>query len=613
MIDYPMLKEQPTSREMVDVFKGYNRNLRIKEGEFSDMENLSSDCYPVLAVRKQRGTLVDINNLGAGEKPREGKLTGVVRTDRWGIMYTQGPNMYMRGVWNSPIQLELNDEAKRFVMMGSVLVVLPDMKWVGLNLPTTLYGPCGVWAEKTTGEVKFELCDVNGKAYSGATASATAPESPANLALWIDTSAEPHSLKQYSAATETWVTVTATYVKISGLASGVTSNSWVHDLEKYDGVRISGITTAGATDLNCDTVLWGKDGGSIVVPGIIDETLTQDCGTAGAIRIERRVPVMDYVVEAGNRLWGCRYGKNADGDFVNEIYATELGDFKNWNCFMGISTDSWVGSVGSQGDFTGAAVIGGNPVFYKADMKHTVWISDTGAHRITSTPCEGVKRGCGDSVATIDGVAIYKSPRSFCMDDGSGPVDIGQCFAGAEYSSAVGCACGHKYYVSVLGDDDKRHLFVYDADKKVWHREDDFMAISFAKSGNVMLAIGEDAEKILVMGVDSDWGSEDKMEGAIRWMAQTGEIGIDSPDRKYISRLTLRLSMEVDAELTIYAQYDMEPEWVALGSIRGTSLRSFSLPVRPRRCDHLRLRFEGVGDVKLYSITKTIEEGSEYP
>ena len=103
------------------------------------------------------------------------------------------------------------------------------------------------------------------------------------------------------------------------------------------------------------------------------------------------------------------------------------------------------------------------------------------------------------------------------------------------------------------------------------------------------------------------------MEGPVSWMAETGEIGLDEPGRKYISRLTLRLSMEVGAELTVYARYDTEPEWVALGSIRGTGLQSFSLPLRLRRCDHLQLRREGVGDVKLYSITKTIQEGSEYP
>ena len=52
---YPKLKEIPTSRELVDVFKGYNHNLRIGDGEFYDMTNLSSDNYPVLSPRKQRG------------------------------------------------------------------------------------------------------------------------------------------------------------------------------------------------------------------------------------------------------------------------------------------------------------------------------------------------------------------------------------------------------------------------------------------------------------------------------------------------------------------------------------------------------------------------------
>ena len=36
----PELIELSTSREMVDVFGGYNHNLRIGEGEFYDMTNL---------------------------------------------------------------------------------------------------------------------------------------------------------------------------------------------------------------------------------------------------------------------------------------------------------------------------------------------------------------------------------------------------------------------------------------------------------------------------------------------------------------------------------------------------------------------------------------------
>ena len=52
---YPQLKELPTSREMIDVFRGYNHNLRISNGEFFNMKNMTSDHYPVLSPRGKRG------------------------------------------------------------------------------------------------------------------------------------------------------------------------------------------------------------------------------------------------------------------------------------------------------------------------------------------------------------------------------------------------------------------------------------------------------------------------------------------------------------------------------------------------------------------------------
>ena len=51
---YPQLKVQAATRKTVDVFRGYNHNLRIGEGEFFDMQNLTSDHYPVLSPRKNR-------------------------------------------------------------------------------------------------------------------------------------------------------------------------------------------------------------------------------------------------------------------------------------------------------------------------------------------------------------------------------------------------------------------------------------------------------------------------------------------------------------------------------------------------------------------------------
>ena len=47
---------------MVDVFKGYNHNLRIGDGEFFDMKNMTSDHYPVLSPRGKRGLYASPNN-----------------------------------------------------------------------------------------------------------------------------------------------------------------------------------------------------------------------------------------------------------------------------------------------------------------------------------------------------------------------------------------------------------------------------------------------------------------------------------------------------------------------------------------------------------------------
>ena len=54
-MEYPTLNVKEKSRQMTDSFLGYNHNLRIGDSEFFDMENLTSDFYPVLSPRGARG------------------------------------------------------------------------------------------------------------------------------------------------------------------------------------------------------------------------------------------------------------------------------------------------------------------------------------------------------------------------------------------------------------------------------------------------------------------------------------------------------------------------------------------------------------------------------
>jgi hypothetical protein len=94
-------------------------------------------------------------------------------------------------------------------------------------------------------------------------------------------------------------------------------------------------------------------------------------------------------------------------------------------------------------------------------------------------------------------------------------------------------------------------------------------------------------------------------------MAETGTLGIYTPDKKYVSRLTVRMSLALGTRVHFYAQYDSSGEWEHLFTMTGMNLRSFAVPIRPKRCDHMKLRIIGDGDAKIYSIAKTIEQGSD--
>jgi hypothetical protein len=174
------------------------------------------------------------------------------------------------------------------------------------------------------------------------------------------------------------------------------------------------------------------------------------------------------------------------------------------------------------------------------------------------------------------------------------------------YYDAVGGAHGNKYYISMCDTMGVWHLFVYDTAKGLWHREDNLHASHFASyKGEMYCVDAEDRNIITLLGS----GEEDEKD--VEWMVETGEMGVTSPDMKYISRITLRMMLDVGAEMNIYAQYDLSDEWVHVGNFRGTNLRSFSVPIRPRRCDFMRLKIEARGMGKIYSMTKTIEQGSD--
>ena len=432
---YPKLKEIPTSRELVDVFKGYNHNLRIGDGEFYDMTNLSSDNYPVLSPRPQRGIYVAPNN------PQ-----GMVAKDA--LCYVDGSD-FIINEYRVDMGLTTDDTPKTLISMGAYVIIMPDKKYIN-TADLSDYGPIEATVE-TSDTVTFSLCKMDGVGYDDVVTQATPPSSPENMDLWIDTSETPHQLKQYSTTTAMWSVIATTYVKISATGLGI-------PFSVNDGVTISGVESTLLSDLNASMVIWAKGDNYIVVTGILDQVTTQD----KPIKVERKMPHMDFIIESDNRLWGCRYGTALNGEIVNEIYASKLGDFKNWNCFMGISTDSYAATVGTDGPFTGAITHLGYPLFFKENYVHKVYGNYPANYQIQATACRGVQKECSRSLAIVNEVLYYKARSGVCAYDGSLPVEMSSALGEMTYHNAVAGSIGNKYYISMADTNEDWHLFVYD-------------------------------------------------------------------------------------------------------------------------------------------------------
>ena len=581
---FPTLNARPRSAQSMDVFGGYNHNVRIQENEFYDMKNLTSDQAPVLAPRKGRGLYVTGSN-----------IQGLIAKDS--LCWIDGSEFVINEYRvDMGLSTDPEDCPKQLISMGAYVIIMPDKKYFN-TADFSDYG--SIEAEVTTQtDVTFIPCRLDGTEYTPDYIQPDAPTEAENMALWMDTSVTPHSLKQYSSAMDTWAGVETTYIKIrcSGIGKA---------FRQYDGVTISGLKDQEDRQLqaiNGAAIVYGQEEDALIVIGILDATISLDI----PVTISRKMPAMDFVIENDNRLWGCRYGLNNDGEVVNELYSCKLGDFRNWNCFMGISTDSYYVSLGSDGQFTGAITHAGYPLFFKENCLHKVYGQIPANFQVQTTACRGVQKGCSRSMAIVNEILYYKARHAVCAYDGSLPVEASAALGEERYEQAVAAAHGNKYYISMKKTDTgERSLFVYDTAKGMWHIEDDLPARLFCSCRDELYCATEDNRIIAMLGTG------ERYEELVPWMFETGILGGSLPEKKYLVKLNIRLVLEAGSSINILAQYDSVGPWVNLGFITGTDLRSFTIPVKPRRCDHLRLRVEGEGKGMVFSITKTYTQGSD--
>ena len=571
---FPKLKAQAQQRAAVEQFGGLDRRVGHGAGCAENMENMWSGGYPALETRPRRGVMRQLT------KPH-----GIVEKD--GLFWVDGTALYVNG---AKTELVLSDSDKQLVSMGAYLLIFPDKKYINTQ-KLTEYGSMEN-IQTSTGEVTFTLCYENGESVGSYVTGTYAPKEPGTGDLWMDTDRRVTVLRRYDGGS--WVEVTGICTKIAATGLG-------RGFQAGDGVTVSG---CGALELNGLHVLKAAADDWVLIPAMCRALDSQ----TAAVTVMRTIPEMDFVVEQGNRLWGCKYGI-VDGQAVNEVYACALGDFRNWNSFAGLSTDSYAAARGSDGAFTGAAACMGGVVFFKENCMERIYPAAGGGHQIVTVPCSGVRKGAERTVAVADGVVYYLGNDGVYAFDGSMPVCVSRALGDKRYTGGVAGGESGRYWLSAVDAAGETELLVYDTQKRLWHRQDDTAAVAFARWNGEMTVLCGDGRLL-----DTS-GTLGTAETGFSWSAESGDLGLYTPEHKYLSRLELRLKTAAGSTVKAYVCYDGDNVWEQVGGVSGEAgqTRGAVLQVRPRRCGHLRLKLAGDGPCRVYSAAAVYEKGSDGP
>lgn len=561
---YPTVRAVPVVRRTVAKFWGLDATPACQEDGFFAMENLSGRRYPNLATRAKRRTLAQL-------AAPQGLFS------HGALLYADSGTLYYNGASVGTV----SDGEKTFVGMGAYIVIFPDK----LLFDTTTLALTSLEAHFTcTGRVEYTLARDDGSAFTDYAVQSAAPEDPADNALWLDTSVRPHTFKQFSAASGVWVPLASTYIRIASPGIG-------QNFARGDGVTISG-SILDACSGTFTLVDCADD--MLLITGLLEETASQE----GGVSVSRTVPDMDFVCESDNRLWGC-------SSAAHEIYASKLGDPRNWRVYEGLSTDSYAVTVGSPGPFTGACAFGGSVFFFKEDTLHRLWGTKPANFQLSDTPGRGVEEGSEKSLCLVGGALYYKARGGVCVYAGGLPEEIGEPLGDIPYTRGVAGACGKNYYLCLRDASDTPHLFVFDTQRGVWYREDSFDALCMTSFDGALYAIGNGAL------VSLSGGTEGEEEKEFSWYAETPMIGVQEEGQRWVRRLEARLFLDDGASAAVDVKTDTSPEWEEVFSVRAPKHRSLDIPVRPRRCDHFAVRIRGTGEARLLSLTRVLEKGSE--
>ena len=560
-------------RVYINQFGGVNRTEGIEENEFVTMENMSSERFPLLCPCRARKQKVKLSELASGSEvsinamiapklePGTGlnSFTGVANVD-------DTPKFYYKGVEKAGvIDTTYNTYVSRkLVDFNGTILVFPDKRYYSY-----VDGTSGSITDSVTGVIKF-TCTVdaddsdiftNTMTYSGFGSSFKKGDS-LSIASPVSANNTHNVTSKYEQPGEDEI--------LSCIVSKVDGNVLTVELYNRAGVKMRFTN-------------YSQNGNSTV---------------------SRAMPDIEMACVANNRVFGV----DSKGEM---IFASKLGDFKNWNVFEGLSTDSWYGSVGTEGPFTGIVTLGSNVVLFKHNYLHQIFGDNPQNFSIPKQ----LDIGCidGDSIVVAHGQIYFLSYDGIYVFSGGSPVKI-SAKLNRSYTSGYGGTDGARYYLmgrksaNISGYE----TVVYDIARGLWHIENSAVGTT---SGylryNDKLYMGiptgvNDAGLYEVHGGDVGVYNY----GYQYWSVLSKWYDDSTTQKRGVNNIYIRFRMRPMSTAKVEVRTD-EREWQTVGNLSWKRITStvVRVPVRYVSGTAYQFKITGTGDVTIEAIERVVYTG----
>lgn len=569
----PVYKLAPLTERIIE-FRGLNKNPVVEEGELKDMKNMTSDEYPCLYQRKARG---QYTMPGGIKKPismicKNEKLGIIAEKDGIGesvyAFYYDGEEHPEVGAWAEDKGIPISEETK-MVAINTKICFFPQKIYYSL-IDTN--NPVG----NLDAAILFE--------------SATLTETGDGQIIQVqDTSYEEDAFLDFAIGDAINLNVhLEIIVEDEELSKDITTAALIQDIGFDGSTNLPFITVPSETFLE------------LAEMGV-------DTASLSNIGIDKGCPDLDFVMEYNNRLWGV---SNKD----NTIYASKLGDPRNWQYFQNTSIDSYYAEQGTDGDWTGLAPYSGHMLFFKEQHIHKVYGTAPENYQIVIAKARGVEKGSSKSVAIVNDIVFYKSTLGIMAYEGDKPYLISQKFGATKFKDVVAGTDGVKYYCSLLKENNgvyEPYMLACDINKGLWHKEDELKVRDFCLLGDELLFINENkvdyfnSNNIYVINSKNPMSNEEM----IKWMVEIGPFDEYIENKKVVSKLAMRLSPEEKSELDISISMD-NGEYEYLEHIADYHESVLFVPIVPRRCNKFTIKLEGIGRCRVESLSRKYRVGT---